>query len=84
MQAKVVAALAQGRTVSAAARDVGVHRSTIHQWLRDHPEFKAAVNSARREYNALLNDQLRELASTALPTRSPPTLENPKPSARSA
>jgi len=79
-QTKVVSALAQGRTVSAAARDVGIHRSTIHQWLRDQPEFKAAVNSARREYNALLNDQLRELASSALETLRT-LLENRKPPA---
>ena len=75
-QAKVVAALAQGRTISAAARDAGIDRGTIHRWLRDQPAFKSAVQSARREYTGLLNDQLRELASTALDTLRT-LLENP-------
>jgi len=67
-QARVVASLAQGHTVSAAARHAEIHRTTIHHWLRNSPEFKAAVHVARREYSACLNDQLRELASTALET----------------
>src|SRR5205809_777338 len=33
-QAKVIAALAQGQTVTAAAEDAGVHRTTIHHWMR--------------------------------------------------
>lgn len=67
-QARVVAALAQGHTVSAAARQADIHRTTIHHWLRNAPEFKAAVKAARRESAERLNDQLRELASTALKT----------------
>ena len=76
IQANVVAALAQGRTVSAAARQAGVHRGTIHNWLKAQPEFKTAVHAARREYTALVDDQLRELASTALDTLRA-LLENP-------
>jgi len=68
VQVQVVAELAQGRSVSAAARQAGVHRSTIHHWLRHTSEFKAAVQSARREYSELISDQLRELASSALDT----------------
>ena len=33
-QAKVIAALAQEQTVTAAAEDAGVHRTTIHHWMR--------------------------------------------------
>ena len=33
-QAKVIAALAQGQTGTAAAEDAGVHRTTIHHWMR--------------------------------------------------
>ena len=67
-QAQIVVALAQGKSVSAAARDAGIHRTTVHLWMRDEPEFKAAVHRAKREYIELLNDQLRELASGALQT----------------
>jgi len=67
-QAQVIAALVLGKTISAAARQVGIHRTTIHHWRRNQPAFRAAVHRARREYVELLNDQLRELASGALET----------------
>ena len=67
-QAQVVAALAQGLTVSAAARQAGVHRTTIHHWRRNEAEFRAAVENAQREYAAVLNDEMRELGATALKT----------------
>ena len=43
VQAQVIEALAQGQTVSAAAEKAGVHRTTIHHWIRNEPQFKAAV-----------------------------------------
>lgn len=67
-QASIVVALAQGKSVSAAARQTGIHRTTVHNWMRNEPDFKAAVHRAKREYIELLNDQLRELAAGALQT----------------
>jgi len=67
-QASVVAALVQGKSVSAAARQAGIHRTTVHNWMRGEPEFKAAVHRAKRDYVEFLNDQLRELATGALQT----------------
>src|SRR6185436_10826643 len=67
-QLQVAVALAQGHTVSAAAREAGVHRGTIYQWIRTEPEFKAAAGAAKREYVAKLNDDLRELSAHALDT----------------
>ena len=67
-QARVVAALAQGHTVTRAAAAVGVHRTTVHHWLRTSPDFKAAVASARRLYAACLADELTELSAAALKT----------------
>jgi len=67
-QASVVAALVQGKSVSAAARQAGIHRTTVHNWMRSEPEFKAAVHRAKRDYIEFLNDQLRELATGALQT----------------
>src|SRR5258706_14019050 len=67
-QAQVAAALAQGHTVTAASREAGVHRTTVHHWFRHEPDFKAAVIRARREYAATLNDDLRELSALALET----------------
>jgi DNA-binding phage protein len=67
-QAQVVAALAQGHTVTVAARQAGVHRTTIYNWLRDEPEFKTAMQLAQTEYVASLKDQMRDLATAALQT----------------
>ena len=67
-QARVVVALAQGLSVTAAAREAGVHRDTIYQWLRNQPEFETAVENARAEYVAILADGVRDLAARALET----------------
>ena len=67
-QSQVVAALAQGDTVTVAAKKAGIHRTTIHNWFRNEPEFKAAVENAKSEYVASLNDEMRDLAAIALKT----------------
>jgi AcrR family transcriptional regulator len=76
-QAQVIAALAQGRTITDAARDAGLHRTTIHTWFRDQPLFKTAFEEAQREYVATLQDGMRDLAARAVETlRS--LLDDPK------
>jgi len=76
-QAQVIAALAQGRTITGAARDAGLHRTTIHTWFRDQPVFKTAFEEAQREYVATLQDGMRDLAARAVETlRS--LLDDPK------
>ena len=75
-QAQVIAALAQGRTVTAAAQDAGLHRNTIYNWFHD-PAFQTAADEAQREYTAILSDGMRDLAALAVETlRS--LLEDPK------
>ena len=64
-QTQVIVALAQGRTVSDAARDAGIHRSTIYNWFRHQPTFQAAFEDARREYVETVHEGMRELASYA-------------------
>ena len=51
-QARIAAALAQGHSVTVAAREAGVHRTTIHHWFRHEPAFQAGVLTARPEYLA--------------------------------
>src|SRR5258705_3672251 len=68
VQAQVIEALAQGQTVTAAAEKAGLHRTTIHHWIRNQPEFKAAVRTAQSEYAAEVNDSIHELAAHALLT----------------
>jgi Uncharacterized protein conserved in bacteria len=67
-QAQVIAALAQGRTITAAARETDVHRSTIYNWLQHEPQFKTAFENAQREYVEILSDGMRDLAAAALDT----------------
>jgi len=51
IQISAAIALAEGRTVKAAARHVGVVPATIYYWLHEKPEFKVAIYSAfRRVY----------------------------------
>jgi transposase-like protein len=68
VQAQVVEALAEGATVSGAARQADIHRTTIHHWIRNHPEFKAAAEQAQAEYAAALSDEMRELSALAVKT----------------
>src|SRR5258708_4862636 len=41
---------------------------TIHHWIRNQPQFKAAVQTAQSEYAAEVNDSIHELAAHALLT----------------
>ncbi len=67
-QQQVVAALAQGRTITAAAAQAQVHRSTIYNWRNVVPAFRQALAQARAEYLAQLSDELEDLSATALDT----------------
>jgi transposase-like protein len=68
IQVQVIAALAEGRSVTRAAAAVGIHRSTIHNWMRTSKEFRDAVNQARDHFFECVNDQLNELSAVALDT----------------
>ena len=67
-QAQVIAALAQGRTITDAARDASLHRTTIHHWFRTEPTFNTAFQEAQREYIETLQDGMRDLAARAVET----------------
>jgi len=64
-QQKVLLALAQGRTVTAAAAAAGLHRTTVYRWLEDE-QFSTAVAAARAEYSLTLRDRMKELSALAL------------------
>lgn len=48
-QHQAIALLADGQSVSAAARALGIHRTTIHYWRRTDPAFALALNDADRD-----------------------------------
>ena len=39
VQQQVLQALVAGESISAAANQAGIHRSTIHLWTQKHPDF---------------------------------------------
>ncbi len=67
-QTKVILSLAQGVTISKAAQSAGIHRSTVHDWLKNDQQFAAALRQARKEYVLTLRDELQELTAMALST----------------
>ena len=67
-QARAAALLAHGYSITHAAADIGVHRSTIHAWLKTAAPFQAALKEARKEFTEHLKDELRDLSGAALET----------------
>lgn len=67
-QQTVIAALAEGRSVVAAAEAAGIHRTSIYQWMKNDSKFLSALNQARIERESMLAEQLRDLASRAFST----------------
>ena len=51
-QAQVIAALAAGESITEAARAAGVHRSTIHNWLKEGRQFRSnSTQFDRKQWN---------------------------------
>jgi transposase-like protein len=65
-QAKAVAALARGATITAAAAEAGVHRTTVYKWIHADRQFHAAAEEARDEYGRTIQDQLAEMSCVAV------------------
>ena len=78
-QTQVVAALAQGRTVTDAAESAGLHRTTVFEWLKTSPAFCKALDEAKEIYEERLRGEMRELSALALKTLRG-VMEDPKAS----
>ena len=76
VQTQIAAALARGASLSGAAREAGVHRTTLYNWIESLPDFAAAVQRARHNHADHLRDSFRDLESLAL-IRLRAILENP-------
>ncbi len=66
-QRKAVEALLTTGEVSAAAREVGIHRDTLHRWLKQ-PLFQHAVRQAEAQAFDDLSRLLVRLGRTAVAT----------------
>jgi transposase-like protein len=65
-QKRVLAALTQGSTITQAATDVGVDRTTVHYWCRTQPAFRNALERAKEIHGEAVRDGLRVLSQSAL------------------
>ena len=62
VQQQVLLALVAGRPISAAAKEAGIHRSTVHFWTQKHPDFARILLAARHHRANGLLDDLADLA----------------------
>src|SRR5271169_3262589 len=68
IQSQVLAGLLAGKSVSAVARENGIHRSTIYEWRHQQPYFTFALDQARSRHQTALFDFVQGLAEQALET----------------
>ncbi|MDB5173255.1 MAG: hypothetical protein JWN51_2028 [Phycisphaerales bacterium] len=57
--------LALGRTIACASAAAGVHRRTLHRWLREDEDFMAALDAVREGTMQLVRRQLLAAAPRA-------------------
>lgn len=79
VQQTVVAALANGSTVTAAAEAAHINRVTVYRWMKTIPQFNAALDRGRADFLIARRDDIFHLANRALETLYA-VLNNPKSS----
>ncbi len=68
VQQHVLLALVAGQRISAAAKEAGIHRSTVHLRTQKHPDFARILLAARHHRANGLLDELGDLADLAIDT----------------
>jgi hypothetical protein len=69
-QAQVLQLIAEGLSISDAARQAGVSRSTVYYWTRTHPDFYSAIKASRQRAVDSVLDEVHALAASAPPPSS--------------
>jgi len=64
-QARALALLLAGNSVSDIAREVGVHRATLHKWMKHHAGFAAAYNQWHGQMREAAQSRLMMMAEKA-------------------
>lgn len=62
----VIEEMAQGKSLTAFAAEIGVSRETIEEWRRVHPEFSVSVKIAKAKCAAWWEERGRALSQGAL------------------
>ena len=68
IQVQVLQSLVAGLSVTAAAKEAGIHRTTVHLWTRTLPDFARAYLTLRQQRADRLVDELGDLADLAINT----------------
>ena len=64
-QARALALLLAGKSVSEIALEVGVHRVTVHKWMKRHAGFAAAYNQWHEQMRDTAQSRLMMMADKA-------------------
>ncbi len=64
-QEQVLALIAAGVTVTGAAREAGIHRNTVGNWLRSSPAFRLGLHQAHYNQSLHWREQSELLAGNA-------------------
>ncbi len=67
-QRTAITLLTEGRSIKSVAERVGVHRVTLHRWLKEDHGFRAAYFSWKAEVQESAQAQLLSLSSAAIKT----------------
>jgi uncharacterized protein YecA (UPF0149 family) len=65
-QLQVIEALSTGLSVTAAADAAGLHRTTVHNWVRNIPEFRDTLAAAKQAQIDINRDEMNALAAPAI------------------
>ncbi len=67
-QRRAIGRMASGESATAAAAAAGVHRQTVHRWLREDPAFRAAFHAWQAAAAEHARARLLALADAAVTT----------------
>ena len=68
IQVQVLESLVEGLSITAAAKEASIHRTTVHLWTRTLPDFARAYLTLRQNRADRLVDELGDLADLAINT----------------
>ena len=67
-QHKAIQLLLAGSSIAATARGLGIDRTTIYVWRKSNPYFSNILNRAQSLQKQILQDDIQDLATTAIDT----------------
>ena len=65
-QLEAIQALSTGLSATAAADAIGVHRTTLHNWCRNIPDFRDTLEASKRAYIDKYRSEMNALATPSI------------------